>query len=295
MTLDFGADSQWSRFSTLYDPEVKARLSSGHALLGWQSEGLVLAAGARTDDHSRFGTHWTFGANGNLDLGEGWRIRASYGEGFKAPTLFQLLSNCGNAALRPERSKSYDAGIEHGDRNGPLHFALTAFRRDSRDLIGYDSCYLVSTGICTNRPYGTYDNVGSARAEGGEFEADARPSDRWTVHAAYSYVKATNRLTGRNLSRRPRHALSASADWRSPLHDLTLGADLRLVSDSFDNAFAARPLDGFAVLTLRAELPVSKSFTLYGRVENVTDAQYQTVAGYNAMARATYVGVRARY
>ena len=48
-------------------------------------------------------------------------------------------------------------------------------------------------------------------------------------------------------------------------------------------------------MTLRAELPVSKSFTLYGRVENVTDAQYQTVAGYNAMARATYVGVRARY
>ena len=68
-------------------------------------------------------------------------------------------------------------GIERGDRNGPLHLALTAFRRDSRDLIDFVSCFGVVGGICTNRPFGTYDNVARARAEGFEAELGAaRPS-----------------------------------------------------------------------------------------------------------------------
>jgi len=165
--LTFGGDSEWSRYSTSFDAEKKARLASGHALLGYaSSDGRIhLAAGARIDDHSRFGSQWTFGANGSFMVADDWRIRASYGEGFKAPTLFQLFSDYGNAALVPEHSRSYDIGIEKGDRNGPLHIALTAFRRDSRDLIDFVSCFGVSTGICAGRPFGTYNNVRSARAD----------------------------------------------------------------------------------------------------------------------------------
>ena len=295
LALDFGADSEWSRFSTLFDPEVTARLSSGHALLGYYGNGVTLAAGARVDDHSRFGTHWTFGGNGSLAIVDGWRVRASYGEGFKAPTLFQLLSNYGNTALAPEQSRSFDLGLERGDRNGALHFAVSAFRRDSRNLIDYVSCFGVTTGICAGRPDGTYDNVGKARAEGVEVELDAHPSDRWQFHAAYAYTKAVNRLTGKDLARRPRHALNLAADWRSPLHDLTLGADVRLVGDSFDNASNTRRIDRHALLTLRASLPVTDRFELYGRIENVADSRYETVAGYGTPRRAAYAGVRARF
>ena len=282
-SLDFGADSEWSRFSTTFDAQQKARLSSGHALLGYHAGGLNLAAGVRLDDHSRYGSAWTFGANGSVDLGDsGWRLRASYGEGFKAPTLYQLYGFGGNVALNPEQSRSFDAGIEQGDRNGPLHFALTGFRRDSRDLIDY------------RFPSG-YFNIGQARAEGFEAEADARPSDRLGLHAAYSYVKASNRLTGKDLARRPRHALSVAADWRTPLHDLTLGADLRLVGDSFDDAGNFTRLDGYALVTLRASLPLGERLELYGRVENVGDVTYQTAAGYGTSGRAALAGVRVRW
>ncbi len=82
-----------------------------------------------------------FGADGAVALGDGWRVRGSYGEGFKAPTLFQLLSDYGNSALRPERSRGFDVGIEQGDRNTPLHIAASVFRRDSADLIDFISCF----------------------------------------------------------------------------------------------------------------------------------------------------------
>ncbi len=286
--LIFGADSEWSRFSSDFDPEQTARLASGHALLTYHADRLNLAAGLRLDDHDRFGSEWTFGANASFAVADDWRIRASYGEGFKAPTLFQLYSAFGDPTLNPERSRSYDIAIERGQRNGPLHFALTAFRRDSRELIDFDFATF------------TYKNIGLARAMGIETEMDVRPSEVLGFRVAYSYTKATNRTAGaanqgNDLARRPRHALTLAGDWQTPLHDLTLGADLRIVSDSFDNAGNSVRLDGYALVTLRASLPLTDGFELFGRIENAGNTSYQTAAGYGTAGRSAFAGVRARF
>jgi vitamin B12 transporter len=251
-------------------------------------------------DHSRFGSEWTFGVNGSVGIVADWRVRASYGEGFKVPTLFQLYSNYGNEALVPERSRSVDLAVEKGDRNAPLHVALTVFRRDSRDLIDYVSCWKITTGICAGRPYGTYDNVGKARAEGIEAELGAKISERFRAGAAYTYVKAINRTAGdprqgNDLARRPRHALTVSADWTTPLAGLALGADLRMVGDSFDDAYGSSRIDGHALVTLRAAVPVAGAVELYGRIENLTDQRYETATGYGVPGRSAYVGVRGRF
>ncbi|WP_068074114.1 TonB-dependent receptor plug domain-containing protein [Novosphingobium lentum] len=304
VTLDFGADSERTRFSTLFDAEKHARLTSGHALLGYHDDGLDVAAGVRIDDHSRFGSATTLGANASYRLAPGLRVRASYGEGFKAPTLFQLLSDFGNTGLVPERSRSYDAGVEYGTQDSTFHAALTAFRRDSRNLIDFASCFGISTGICTNRPFGTYDNIGKARAEGFELELGLRPSAVFGVQAAYTYLKATNRTPGaanqgNDLARRPRNALTVSADWTPDVagmaKGLTLGADVRLVSDSYDNASNFTRLDGYEVTTLRAAVPLGDRLELFGRIENLFDSQYQTAAGYGTYGRTAYAGVRVRY
>ncbi|MBS0481239.1 MAG: TonB-dependent receptor [Proteobacteria bacterium] len=283
LSLDFGGDSEWTRFSTTYNARSTARLTSGHLLLGLhQGRGLNLTAGARIDDHDRFGTHWTFGADGAVGIGGNWRLRASWGQGFKAPTLYQLYGYGGNAKLRPETSESFDVGIEHGDRNGPLHFALTAFRRDSRQLISY----LWPSG---------YYNTGRARAEGVELELGAQISPRLTAGAVYTYVKATDRDTGTELARRPHNAVTLSADWTTPLAGLALGGDLRMVSDSYDLPGNITRLDGYALATLRASLPVGDRFELFARIENLTNARYATAADYGTYRRSAYAGVRARW
>ncbi len=297
-TLDFGADSEWTRFSSTFDAEAKANLTSGHALLGWSNGRANLAAGVRVDDHSRFGTAWTFGANGSFELTGDLRLRASYGEGFRAPTLYNLLSIYGNTALNPERSKSYDAGLEWGAPYGNLHAAVTVFRRDSRNLIAFVSC--ASLNRCADRPFGLYDNVGLARAQGVEAELGARPTDTLHLQAAYTYLETENRTAGtanfgKDLARRPSHALTLSSDWTTPLAGLTLGADLRVVGDSFDNASNSTRLDGYALTTLRASFPVTEQVELYGRVENLFDQTYQTVATYGTWGRSAYIGIRARY
>jgi vitamin B12 transporter len=281
------------RYSGTYDARQSARQTSGHMMLGWYTAAVSLAAGLRYDDHSRFGGATTFGANGTVRLAQGLRLRASYGEGFKAPTLFQLLSDYGNAALRPERSRSYDAGLEF--KRGPVTAALTLYRRDSRNLIAYVSCFGESTGICTNRPFGTYDNIGRARAEGVEAEAALKPSAKLTLRGIYTYTRARDLTSGNALARRPAHALTLGGDWETPLGHLALGADLRLTSASFDNSANTVRLPGGTVATLRASLPVDERLTLYARVENVFDTRRPTAAGYGALGRGAFAGLRLRY
>ena len=289
----FGAGHVWDRYEGTFDSRQTARQANGYLLADYSTDSVNLAAGVRLDHHSRFGDAWTMGANGSVGIGGGWRLRASYGEGFKAPTLYQLFGFAGNLGLEPERSQSYEAGIEKGDRSSPLHFAATVFRRDSRNLIVYDAN--------ANGGWGGYLNESQTRASGFELEADVRPVETLQLRAAYSYVKATNRTTGRDLYRRPRHALSLSGDWTTPLGGLVIGADTRLVGPSMDDPFGdTNPandvrLKGHVVLTLRASLPVTERLELFGRVENVGDADYQAVAGYNTPGRSAYAGLRARF
>jgi vitamin B12 transporter len=194
----------------------------------------------RVDDHSAFGTHWTFGANGTVLLVDDLRLRGSYGQGFKAPTLYQLYAQSyGNTSLRAETSNSYDVALEKGNRDGRVHGAVTWFHRDTDNLIDFVSC---SGAVqCASRPYGTYANVSRARAQGIEVEADARPVEALQLHGAYTYTTSTNRtqgsaLYGLDLARRPRHLLTASVDWTTPWHGLALGRQVRLAGASWDDA-----------------------------------------------------------
>lgn len=303
-TLNFGVESEDSFYETgPFGSSGKTGIDSAHAMLRFDNDAVMIAAGARIDDHQQFGSEVTLGANGSVRLAQDVRLRASYGEGFKAPTLFQLLSDFGNPLLQPETSRSYDVSLELHDRNalGRVHAALTLFGRDTRNQIDFISCFGVTSAICTGRPFGTYDNIGQTRARGFEAELGANPGEARNLHLrlAYSFVDTENRTPGspnrgNQLARRPEHALTASADWETPI-GLTVGGDVRLVSDSFDNASNTVRNDGYVVTTLRASFAINDALELYGRVENLFDSQYQTVFQYNTPGRTGAVGIRAKF
>ena len=262
--------------------------------------GLTLTGGVRSDDHNRFGNATTFGASGVFTpAGSGTTLRASYAEGFKAPSLFQLQSDFGNQQLQPERSKGWDAGVTQRLLDGQIEASATYFHRNSSDLIVFISCPLPRTGICNNRPFGTYDNVARARAEGVEFALTLRPVEALRVQTNYTYTDATNRSPGnanfgRQLIRRPQHSVTALVDYRWAF-GLETGVTVTHVGASFENASNARKLEGYVLTDIRASFPVTDQLEVYGRVENVFDEQYETAFQYGSIGRAGYVGVRVRY
>ena len=262
---------------------------------------LTLTGGARHDDHDQFGVHTSFAADAALALDTGTTLRASYGEGFKAPTLYQLYSTFGTRSLRPETAESYDLGVEQAALGGAVRVSATYFHRDTRNQIDFRSCSAVERAtagsICVGRPFGTYDNIARTRAEGFELALALRPATGFTVQGSVSYIDSENRSPGANLgkdlARRPHKIASLSADYRFAF-GLQLGGTVALVGDSFDNAGNTTRLDGYALASVRAELPIGERFTVYGRVENAADERYRTIAGYGTLRRAAYGGVRVK-
>lgn len=290
-SADLGGEAMWNHARSYYfTPGAinDANIVSGYGLLGWKGEGLSLSAGLRVDDHSAFGSRTSFGANGTLKLIADARLRASYGEGFRAPTLYQLYDPySGNKALLAETSKSYDVGLEKGDRNGRIYGAVTWFHRNINNQIDYD--------MTTS----TYANLGRTRAEGLEFEGGLRPVEALQLRGVYTFVKSTNQTLGssafgKDLARRPRHMVTWSADWTTPLAGLAIGGDIRVVSSSFDDAANANRLAGYALFGVRASIPVGAHAELFGRVENLTNERYAVVKDYNSYGRTASVGLRAK-
>ena len=254
--------------------------------------GLAVTGGLRHDDHSQFGGATTFGANANYSPNGGaTNVRLSYGEGFKAPSLYQLYDTfSGNRALTPERSKSYDVGFDQRLDGGRAVLSVTAFQRDTRNQINYD---------VSLPPFGGYANLDRTRAKGVEASIALKPVDALTVTGSYSYVDARDRSVGsatygNRLARRAANAVSVSADYVWPF-GLSTGATVTMVGDSFDNAANTRRLDGYALAGIRASFPVGEQLEVYGRVDNLTDENYQTAYGYGTYGRAAYGGVRVRF
>ena len=295
----FGAEQETSRY--IADTRERARIRSVYGqLVATPLTGLTATAGVRHDDHNVFGGKTTFGASGVYTPNAGaTTLRASYSEGFKAPTLYQLASEYGNTALRPETARGWDAGVTQRLLDGAIEASATWFHRDSRNLITFVSCTAPLTGICAGRPFGTYDNVAKARAQGLEVGLALRPVDAFRVQASYTYLDAENRSTGtatfgRALVRRPKHSVNASVDYDWAF-GLSTGATLTHVGSSFDTATNSRKIEGYVLADIRASAPITRQVALYARVENLFDTHYETIFRYGTPGRAGYAGVRLSY
>ncbi|MFK3889082.1 TonB-dependent receptor plug domain-containing protein [Sphingomonas sp. NPDC079357] len=313
----FGVENEVSRFSTAssdFSPPYalgtpaggRAELTSFYGQLNLSPlDGLTLNGGVRHDDHSRFGTQTLFAGGANWVLPTGTVLRASYSEGFKAPTLYQLFSEYGNQALNPERAKGWEAGAEQRFMDGRYALGGTYFERRSRDQIVYTGCNSGTTdplcfvpGSTTEQRFGYYQNVARAFARGVEAVARAQVGEHLSLDGNYSWVLSEDRSPGRTfgnwLPRRPRDTANVSATYTFA-ESGSFGVAARFAGKSFDNASNATRLDGYTLVDLRGELPLSGNVRLFARVENLFDERYQTIARYGTLGRSVYAGLRGRF
>ncbi len=242
---------------------------------------LTLTGGVRHDHHERVGGVTTFRTTANLDFTEsGTILRASWGQGFKAPTLYQLFDPfSGNPALAPEHSHGWDAGIEQRFLGTRVQIQATWFHRVSNNEIDYDFSTF------------TYGNILATRARGLELAATLKPVSEITVNANYSIVSAVNRTTDLPLVQRPKHTAHGDIAWRAT-RLLTLSAAVDYTGARPDSSGIR--LKSHTVADLRASYALSEHVEIFGRVENLFDAQYEDVYGYGTPGIAGYGGVRVR-
>ncbi|MFT3977035.1 MAG: TonB-dependent receptor [Sphingomonas bacterium] len=305
----FGIEHEWSRFNSI-SPQYQTDPSMGEASLtdeylqlnGTLLAGLTVTGGVRHNDYTSYGGRFLFSGGAAWKLPTGTVLRASYGEGFKAPSLYQLYSQYGNPALKPTEAKGWEAGVEQhllGDR---VTVGGSYFERRTRQQIVFYSCYGTTPGVdpmCDSHVLagGYYQNVTRAFAKGVELTGALRPTDRLTIDGNYSWTRAISLSApnaGKWLPRRPREEGNAAITYRWPL-DISTGVALRWAGSSFDDAANRTRLAGYTLLDLRVEVPVASSLTLFARAENVTDEHYETVYRYGTLGRSIYAGLRGRF
>jgi len=243
-------------------------------------DNLHLTAGVRHDDHERFGGHTTFRVTANFRIPEtGTILRANWGEGFKAPTLFQLFSAFGDPALRPEQAAGWEIGAEQPLFHNKARLTVTYFFRKTKNQIDFDLMTF------------SYGNIARSRAKGIEVILIADLADNLTVSGNYTRLDAVNPDTGLQLPRRPKNIFNATVTWR-PTGKLSLVAGLNSTGRQIDGAVT---LQGFRVVDVRASYRVDDQISFYGRIENALDADYQEVAGFGTPGIAAYAGVRGEF
>ncbi len=210
------------------------------------------------------------------------RIRGSIGTGAKRPTAFQLSYN---PALMPETSVGADLGVERTLFDGRTTVSATGFWNRFHDLIDFDGDFLT----------GTYKNIANAETAGVEVAVAAViVPGVLTGSAAYTYLCARDLATGLPLERRPAHSGTVGLTYTG-VENLEATLSATLVGGRFNDDEATVWLAPYTRVDLAASYQVNESTSVFARVENVLNATYQEVSGYNTAGLSAYAGLTWRH
>ena len=277
-------------------------------LLGDASNRWSYQVGGRLEQNSAFGAFQTLRAGVAYLVSPIFRVRASAGTAFNAPSFFENFATgytVGNPGLQPEQSRSAELGIESYLAGGDLVLKATGYLQQFHDVIQY-----AGTPPSAGAP--NYFNVAAANANGLELEAAYRGFERTTLALSYAYsaTKVTQSgfdkgsgasyVVGQKLIRRPPNTLSASI-----AHTFGTGGAIQLsaarVGERDDRDFAVYPaapitLPAFTKVDVSAVVPLwsgqKSPVALVGRVDNLFDAKYQEIARFGAPGRQSFLGIR---
>jgi vitamin B12 transporter len=300
----FGAQNEHSTINTVspFSPFIGSGVVINSVYAQAQYEilkGLTLTAGGRYDHHDVYGGHGTgqFAAAWALP-DQATVLRASFGQGFKAPALYQLYSNYGNHALQPETANSWDAGIEHHALDNRLVIDATYFQRTSRDLIGFFDCSTPSP-LCATEPFGYYANIARSYAHGVEVDGSFKATEELSITANYTVsdtedISPGSSTYGNELPRRPADTGNATVTYLWPFR-LSTALAMRYSAASFDDAANTIRLGGYVLLDVRTSYPINDHLEMFARVENLTDRHYETAYEYGTLGRSAYLGARTTF
>lgn len=270
-----------------------------YALLSWQiSDAFEARGGIRYDDYSEYDDE----ATGHVSLiykliDSDAAFFAKFANSYAPPSAVDLAYDSDQSTpLNAEESVSYEIGFRQRLLDDDLTYSLVLFRNEIDDLLSYEPT--------------TFDtfNVEEAVTQGVELSFEYQASEKLMLDLGYTYLVAeSDRLNDPRtggftadpaddvpLARRPEHLLQLSA-----FYEFTdsLSAGLQAIGqfereDIDPSTFLLVPAEDFFVVRLVADWEVDKNWSIFGRVENLLDEDYASAAGYPALGRTGYLGVK---
>jgi outer membrane receptor protein involved in Fe transport len=232
----------------------------------------------------------------------GTRLRFSYATGFKEPRLEETFAGPpfteANPGLKPERSRSFEAGLLQGFLRDRVALNATYFNNLFHDQINYVTVNPVTF-------VGEYVNVNRAFAQGAEISVQAKIRPRLLLNSAYTYTSSEYLDNpspfdavynpGQPLLRRPKHSGTVLLSYLGSRWGANLGGSfVGRRSDSDFDGFGIDHAAGYGRVDLGGWYAFSSRITAYVNVQNALDAKYNEVVGYPSLPVNFRAGMRFR-
>jgi vitamin B12 transporter len=262
-------------------------------------EKLFLEGGVRLNQHSRYGQNVTYTFNPSYKLNR-WKFFANVSTAFKAPTLYQLFDPVsGFAGLKPERSLTYEAGLQFSALENSWQNRLVVFGRKLQD--GIDYSYISYQYFNNNR----------ATDKGIEFESSFKKG-KWTINGNYTYnngmvntVKykvdwsnwmspyTPNGDTTYNYQfRRPKNSMNISVGYQATTK-CYVSVQGRIVGKRLEPRYGENPisLKGYQVINVYGSYQVGKKMQLFADIKNVFNTKYIDLSGFTTKPVNVMAGI----
>lgn len=286
---------------------------------------ITAIAGARAEDNASFGTRVVprvgiayLARFGSSFWGE-TRLRGSYGLGIKEPDFIQSFDAdpcfLGNPNLKPERSNTFNAGVDQTLAGERVKFSATFFRNEFRDIVSSAFCFAgapcgfppppscTAADLAAEGGFGEFFNTDAARAFGASTQFEAKPLAWLSILGNYTYddtrvLKAPNAFDvalapGNRLFFRPLHSANLifnaafrRMDWNLAGYFVGRETD----SDFLGLGFTSNP--SHFHLDLGTQFAVAHGFSVLARAENLLGRRYSDAVGYPALGLNYLAGLK---
>ena len=258
--------------SASYDVTQRT-VSSYFAGLNGASGSHSWQANVRRDSNSQFGNSNTWFAGYGYKISPAWRVNASYGTSFVAPSFNQLYyPDFGTPTLQPEKGRNLDLGVTYSE-NGQTVKLVRFDNKIQGFITGTTKAESIPRARINGWTLGYNGNFGALN-----------------LRATADSLKPINELSGNQLPRRARNQVTLGADYTTGAW--TFGGALLNVGSRFDNTKNTQSLDSYTTMDVFVNYAISKDLSLQTKVNNLANKSYESAYGFNQPGRSVFVTLR---
>lgn len=261
---------------------ISSLLAGYHGIFGKH----LAQMNVRRDNNSQFGMQDTGSASYGYRLTDAWKVSATVGKSFKAPTFNDLyfpftdygwgFTYQGNPNLKPEKAFSRELRVNY--QQGKQAGGMVYYENRIDNLI------VGSNGTATDGPA----NLGAAHIRGVE-ATYAGEIAGMKASASLTVQSPKVEETGLWLPRRAERHGSAKLERRFGFW--TAGGETVFSGSRYDDAANTRKLAGYGLVNLYVSYAASKEWIVRGRVNNLFDKDYTLATGFNTPGTNLFVGL----
>ncbi|WP_418184719.1 TonB-dependent receptor plug domain-containing protein [Aliarcobacter vitoriensis] len=256
----------------------------------------IFTLGTVLDDNEKYGTELSPNIGVVYKIDDNQRLKASYGEGFKAPDVkigsssYFANTTWGNDDLKPETSKSYELAYEFYGENTLFKTAL--FQNKINNM------FVIEQRVMPGNQH-QWRNVDKADIKGFEAEVEYYITDNHMLNANYTLLKTENKSgtnQGKDIQYRPKNTINVglSSDFD---YGISSYLSANYIGTQYKNADNSEKIKAYTIANAQISKKLTNDLSVRVGVDNIFDKHFdETIDNADYIKRRfAYVGLNYKF